>query len=61
LVKGKKVDHPPGGSKDVADSVAGAVHQAAQRVSRYAYLLEDGDDDDETREAVPDDTAAASE
>lgn len=28
LVKGKKVDHPPRGSKDVADAVAGAVYDA---------------------------------
>lgn len=28
LVKGTKVDHPPGGSKDVADAVAGAVGEA---------------------------------
>lgn len=28
LVKGKKVDHPPHGSKDVADAVAGAVYGA---------------------------------
>ncbi|MEN6545550.1 MAG: hypothetical protein ABFE07_05860 [Armatimonadia bacterium] len=28
LVRGTKVDHPPGGSKDVADAVAGAVSEA---------------------------------
>jgi len=28
LIKGVKVDHPPGGSKDVADAVAGAVSEA---------------------------------
>jgi hypothetical protein len=31
LVKGTKVDHPRGGSKDVADAVAGAVANAAAR------------------------------
>lgn len=32
LTKGKKVDHPPRGSKDVADACAGvAVHAAAER------------------------------
>lgn len=30
LVNGRKVDHPRGGSKDVADALAGAVAQAAQ-------------------------------
>ena len=39
LVNGKKVDHPPKGSKDVADAVAGAVTQvmhfyAAQNVDK---------------------------
>lgn len=28
LVEGRKADHPPGGSKDVADAVAGAVSEA---------------------------------
>ncbi len=30
LVRGRKVDHPPRGSKDVADSVAGAVSEAVR-------------------------------
>lgn len=30
LVKSKKVDHPPHGSKDVSDAIAGAVFHAAQ-------------------------------
>lgn len=30
LFKGVKVDHPPGGSKDVADAVAGAVSEAVR-------------------------------
>lgn len=30
LVRGVKVDHPPGGSKDVADAVAGAVSEAVR-------------------------------
>jgi hypothetical protein len=29
LVKGKKVDHPPNGSKDLADALAGAVYRVA--------------------------------
>lgn len=33
LQNGKKVDHPKGGSKDVADAVAGAVTQVIRRVS----------------------------
>ena len=31
LVKGKKVDHPLGGSKDVADAVAGVCYNVCQR------------------------------
>jgi hypothetical protein len=30
LVKGVKVDHPPGGSKDVADAIAGAASEAVK-------------------------------
>jgi hypothetical protein len=30
LVSGGKIDHPPGGSKDVADAVAGAVSEAVR-------------------------------
>lgn len=30
LIKGQRVDHPPGGSKDVADAVAGAVSEAVR-------------------------------
>jgi hypothetical protein len=30
LMRGVKVDHPPGGSKDVADAVAGAVSEAVR-------------------------------
>lgn len=33
LQNGKKVDHPRGGSKDVADAVAGAVTQVIRRIS----------------------------
>jgi hypothetical protein len=32
VVKGKRVDHPSGGSKDVADAVAGAVYNAVSGV-----------------------------
>ncbi|MFQ6133822.1 MAG: hypothetical protein ACE5R4_17405 [Armatimonadota bacterium] len=28
LIKGRKVDHPPGGSKDLADALAAATHEA---------------------------------
>lgn len=31
LVRGVKADHPPGGSKDVADAVAGAVSEAVKQ------------------------------
>lgn len=57
LVKGKKVDHPPGGSKDLADALAGAVFKAAERVSPYAYLL----DEDADAADAPDDTDTHSE
>ena len=30
-VKGKKVDHAPGGSKDVGDAVAGVVHNVIEQ------------------------------
>ncbi len=30
IIRGRKVDHPPRGSKDVADSVAGAVSEAVR-------------------------------
>lgn len=33
LIDGKKVDHPPRGSKDVSDAVAGAAFHAAQALS----------------------------
>lgn len=47
LVKGKKVDHPPGGSKDVADALAGAVFGAAQGTkNRWDYLRDEIEDDE---------------
>jgi len=30
LIRGKKLDHPPGGSKDVSDAWAGSVHGAVE-------------------------------
>jgi hypothetical protein len=36
LIKGKTVDHPPRGSKDLADGVAGAVFQAAQGLREWS-------------------------
>ena len=41
LVKGRKVDHPPGGSKDVADAAAGAVYNLCELLS----IAESGDGD----------------
>jgi hypothetical protein len=38
LVHGKKVDHPKGGSKDVADAVAGSVYHALKRGGRMAFV-----------------------
>lgn len=35
-IKGKRVDHPAGGSKDVADAVAGAVHGAVSGGAGYS-------------------------
>jgi hypothetical protein len=42
LVKGKKVDHPPGASKDLADALAGAVYRCAMSagIGGGAGLLE---------------------
>ena len=37
LIKGKKVDHPPGGSKDVADALAGAVYMASTNLSNTEW------------------------
>ena len=34
IVGGRKVDHPAGGSKDVADAVAGAVYEAVRQWGR---------------------------
>jgi len=31
LVNGTKIDHPPGGSKDISDAIAGAAYLASQR------------------------------
>ena len=41
LIKGRKVDHPPGGSKDVADAAAGAVYNLCELLS----IAESGDGD----------------
>lgn len=38
LVRGKKVDHPKGGSKDVVDAVAGAVYHALKRGGRMRFV-----------------------
>ena len=40
-MRGVKVDHPPGGSKDVADAVAGAVSEAVSEAVR-AWGEDDG-------------------
>lgn len=37
LVEGKKVDHPPLGSKDVADAVAGAVYMCVSNPNNFQY------------------------
>jgi len=38
LIKGKKVDHPPGGSKDVCDAVAGVCYNIAKYAEEYTGL-----------------------
>jgi hypothetical protein len=38
LVRGKKVDHPKGGSKDVVDAAAGACYFALKRGGRIAFV-----------------------
>lgn len=40
LINGKKVDHPPGGSKDLADAWAGSVHGAIE-VGEYIGGVEE--------------------
>lgn len=35
LIKGKKIDHPPGGSKDVCDAVAGVCYNVAKYSSEF--------------------------
>jgi len=37
-IKGKKVDHPPGGSKDVSDAVAGVCYNVAKYAEQYTGL-----------------------
>ena len=39
LVKGKKVDHPPHGSKDLADAVCGAVFNAFREGSYGGFTF----------------------
>ena len=38
FIEGKKVDHPPKGSKDVADAVAGAVYNIVENAGYYGPL-----------------------
>lgn len=40
LIRGKKVDHPPNGSKDIADAAAGAVLGAAQTMGYIPRMPE---------------------
>ena len=37
-IRGKKIDHPPKGSKDVADAVAGVVHNILENSDYYGTL-----------------------
>lgn len=47
----KKIDHPPHGSKDISDSLAGAVHNCALWVRENPGVVVKGDMDEE--EATP--------
>ena len=38
-IKGKKVDHAPGQSKDIADAVAGVVYNCISRTSDFGFIL----------------------
>ena len=38
LKNGRKVDHPPNGSKDVVDAVAGAVYHAYRFGGRTQFI-----------------------
>jgi hypothetical protein len=37
-IQGKKVDHPPKGSKDVADAVAGVNHNIVENHQRFGRI-----------------------
>jgi len=43
LVKGKKVDHPSNGSKDVADAVAGCVYSCLTNQNNFGFGFAGGD------------------
>ena len=40
-IEGKKIDHPPKGSKDVADGVAGVVHNVIRRTEYFGEVTVD--------------------
>jgi hypothetical protein len=42
LIRGKKVDHPPEGSKDLADALAGAAHGSILEVEQSFWMPENG-------------------
>jgi hypothetical protein len=39
LINGNKIDHPDGGSKDIADSVAGCAWQCAEHQGQDAWII----------------------
>ena len=51
LVKGKKVDHPQGGSKDLADAVAGSVFNCVTNQNNFMFWIE-GKDKGKTQEEI---------
>lgn len=51
LIKGKKIDHPQGGSKDVADAVAGAVYNCVTNQNNFMFWV-GGKDKGKTQEEI---------
>lgn len=52
LVKGKKIDHPAGGSKDIADAVAGAVLNCVKDENMFSFGFAGGDKKAKTPEEI---------
>ena len=51
LIKGKKIDHPKGGSKDLADALAGAVYSCVTHQNNFMFWV-GGKDKGKTQEEI---------